>query len=226
MERDAQLAIYRMAADILYPNRKVTTTLLYVFHDYEMRMTQTPEFLSEKQDEIRDVIAGITVADFDPRPGSHCDWCGYQGHCQLYREPVVPADLAEVDIAALLREYAELDAQEKQAGRHLDALKQQINDYLDRCATERVESGGYFAQRRASKRISGWDGARLRELLSPLGLWEKITQVSSSAVRDLLRSRQLSREQKRGIESMATYSEIRMLRVRPAASPDDEEIDG
>jgi RecB family exonuclease len=71
MEKDAQLAIYRMAADQLYPGRQVTTTLLYVFHDYEMRMTQTPEFLAEKQDEIRDVIAGIQVGDFDPPGRGH-----------------------------------------------------------------------------------------------------------------------------------------------------------
>ena len=225
LEKDAQLAIYRMAADTLYPNRKVTTTLFYVFHDYEMRMAQTPQFLAEKQDEIRDVITGITVGDFDPRPGAQCDWCSYQDFCPVYRLPQVPADLAEVDIAALLSEYAELDAQGKQTEKRLGVLKQQINDYLDRCATERIESGGFRAERRTSKRISGWDDARLRELLTPLGLWEKVTQISSPAVRELLRSRQLSREQKREVESAASFSEIRMLRVKPAASPDDEETE-
>ena len=225
MARDAQLAIYRMAADALYPGREATTALLYVFHDYEMRLTQTPEFLAEKQDEIRDVIAGIQVQDFEPRPGSHCEWCSYRPHCQLYRAPLVPEGLTEVDIAALLREYADLYAQEKSAGRRLELVKQEICQYLDRCQTERVEQGGYVAERRKWKRAAAWDEQRLRELLAPMGLWDKVTQVSSAAMRELLRSRQLPRETKRAVESAAAYSEVQQLRVRPVASPEDEEIE-
>lgn len=223
MEKDAQLAIYRMAADVLYPGRKVTTTLLYVYHDCEMRTAQTEEFLIEKQEEIRDAIAGIQGGKFDPRVGSHCDWCGYQAHCQLFRAPDVPPDLQEVDIAALLSEYAELDAQGKQAEQRLGVLKQQIHDYLDRCKAERMAGGGFVAERRTSRRVSQWDDARLRELLDPLGFWDKITQVSSSAVRELLRSRQLSRDQKQQIELAATYSEVRTLRVKRPL--DDEETE-
>ncbi|MGD0111265.1 MAG: PD-(D/E)XK nuclease family protein [Armatimonadota bacterium] len=225
MEKDAQLAIYRMAADVLYPGRKVTTTLLYVFHDYEMSTQQTPEFLAEKQDEIRDAIAGIEAGKFGPKIGPHCDWCGYQAHCHLFRAPEVPPDLRDVDMAALLVEYADLDAQSKQAEQRLGVLKQQIHDYLDRCKTERVASGGFVVERRTSQRVTSWDDARLRELLSPLGLWEKITQVSTTALRDLLKSRQLSREEKQQVESAATYSEIRVLRVkrpRDSEETDDE----
>ena len=224
IEKDAQLAIYRMAADILYPNREVTTTLLYVFHDYEMRLTQSAEFLAEKQDEIRDVIAGIQVGDFDPRPGPHCDWCAYRAYCTLYRTPVVPPDLAEVDIGALLREYADLDAQEKRAEDRLSELKQQIGEYLDRCQAERIEGGGYVAERRHSRRIAGWDEARLRELLAPMGLWDKVTQVSSSALRDLLRSAKLTRDQRRELEGAAAYTETEQIRVKPVAVPEDEEM--
>jgi len=225
MAKDAQLAIYRLAADHLYPGREVTTALVYVLHDYEMRMTQTPDFLAEKMDEIRDVITGIEVGDFEPRPGPLCDWCGYRGFCVLYRPPTVPADLAEVDIAALLREYADLDAQEKLAESRLAELKRQIHDYLDRCRAERVEGGGYLAERRTSKRLTGWDEQRLREVLLPLGLWDGVTQVSSSAVRVLLGSPQLTREQRKALEEAATYAEARSLRVKPTASAEDEETE-
>jgi RecB family exonuclease len=223
MAKNVQLAIYRMAADALYPGREVTTTLLYVFHDYEMRLEQSAEFLAEKQEEIRDIIAGIQLGDFDPRPGGHCDWCGYQAHCQLYRAPTVPEELAEVDIGALLKEYADLYGQEKAAEKRLSLLKERICQYLDACATERVEGGGYVAARRRSRRVSGWDEARLRELLAPLGLWDRVTQVSSGAVRALLQSRELPRELKRVMESTATYSEVQQLRVRAITSAEDEE---
>ncbi len=222
LAKDAQLAIYRMAADVLYPGREVTTALLYVFHDYEMRMTQSEEFLAEKQEEIREVIAGIQAESFDPRPGPQCDWCGYQEYCQLYRAPLVPPDLADLDIGGILAACAELDAQGKETEQRLEALKQQIHDYLDRCQAERVVAGGYVAERRKWRRAAAWDEARLREVLEPLGLWDKATRVSSSAVRDLLQSQQLSQAQKREVEAAASYRETQQLRVRPAAAPDEE----
>lgn len=222
MEKDAQMAIYRMAADHLYPGREVTTTLLYLLHDFEMRMTQTEEFLEEKRGEIEEVLGRIESEEYDPRPGGHCDWCAYRDHCPLFRRPVAPEGLA-VDLAELLREYAELEAEEKEAGARRGELREAIEEYLDRCETETVEGGGYVAERRKYKRVAGWDAERVREALGPLGLWERVTQVSSAAMKGLLSSGDLSREQKREIETAAEYRETKVLRVKPVAGSGDAE---
>jgi RecB family exonuclease len=222
MEGNAQLAIYRMAADHLYPGREVTTTLLYLLHDFEMRLTQTEEFLEEKRDEIREVLERIESEEYDARPGRHCDWCAYRAHCPLFREPVVPEDL-EVDVAALLREYAEMEAEEKKAAARRGELREAIEEYLDRCEAERVEDGGYVAERRRYKRVAGWDAERVREALGPLGLWDKVTQVSSAAMRGLLSSSELSREQKREIETAADYRETKLLRVKAVSGVEETE---
>jgi len=224
MAKSAQLAIYRMAADHLYPGREVTTTLWYLLHDYQMHLAQTQGFLEEKREEIREVIGRIEAGEFAPNPGSHCDRCAYRPHCPLFREPVVPKDL-EVDIGKLLRQYVELEAEEKEAGARRAELRQAIEEYLDRCHTERVEGGGYAAERRQWKRVSSWDVGRLREVLGPLGLWEKVTEVSSGAVRRLLASEGLSWEEKRSIEAAAEYTESRVLRVRPVSGGDGEELE-
>ncbi len=215
MESNAQLAIYRMAADHLYPGREVTTTLVYLLHDFEMRLTQTEEFLEETRDEIREVLVGIEGEEYEPTPGTHCDWCAYREHCPLFRAPVVPEDV-EVDVAALLMEYAEVETEEKEAAARRGELKTAIEEYLDRCQTERVEGGGYVAERRSYKRVARWDAERLRAALEPLGLWDRVTQVSSAAVRQVLSSGELSGGQKREIETAAEYRETKMLRVKPA----------
>lgn len=221
-EQDAQLAIYRMAADHLYPGREVITTLLYLQHDFEMRLTQTPEFLDEKRESIRDVIVRIELEDFDTNPGRHCDWCLVRDHCPLFRAPVVPDDL-DVDVGKLLAEYAEAEQEEKDAGARRAELRGAIEDYLDRCQAERVEGGGYVAERRSYKRVSRWDVERLREVLEPLGLWGTVTQVSSAAVRKLLKSGSVPAAQRSLIEAAAEYGETRQLRVKPLE--DDDEIE-
>lgn len=222
VERDTQLAIYRMAADHLYPGRRVTTTFVYLLHDVEMRTTQTPELLAEKADEIREAILGIELGDFDPRPGPHCDWCDWRAHCTLYRAPQPPPNLAEVDIAGLLRDYAAADAEEKAAKDRRAALRQQILDYLDGSQAERVEAGGYLAERRRTRRVVSWQATRVREVLEPLGLWDRVTDVNTLAVRDLLKARQLPPDARRELEAAATYGETQILRVKPLSGLDEE----
>lgn len=222
MEKDAQLAIYRMAADHLYPGSQVATTLEYLFHDFAMRITMPDEVLAEKREEIRDVIVGLQVQDFEPRVGSHCEWCAYQAFCPLFRPPQVPAGL-EVDIAALLQEYAEEDAAQKQHERRVAELKQRLHEYLDATQAERVQEGAYVAERRSHQRVTGFDEARLREVLEPLGLWEAAREVSSSAVKELLKSGRVPREQKRAVEQATTYTQTRVLKVKPVAGVEEME---
>jgi putative RecB family exonuclease len=223
VEGSAQLAIYRMAADYLYPGREVTTKFLYLLHDYEMELRQTEEFLAETREAIRDVIVRIQLEDFDTNPGRHCDWCSCQEHCPLFRKPAVPEDLLEVDIAEVLRRYAEAEAEEKEAAARRAELRQTIEEYLDRSHAERVEGGSYLVERRKYKRVTSWDVERLRELLRPLGMWDRVTQVSSAAMRGLLSSKDLSREQKRDVESAAEYAETSHLRVKPSGGEEEPE---
>ncbi len=222
VERDAQLAIYRMAADTLYPGFDVATTLLFLLHDHQMRTVQSTEFLEETRGDILDTVARIELEEFEPDPGPHCDWCAFRSHCDLFRAPVEPEDL-EIDIASAMSEYVEASAAEKQARKRKEAAQHLIHDYLDQSQAERVESSGYVAQRRTQKRVRQWDAALVRELLEPIGKWEEVTQVNAAAVKRLLSDPSLSRAMRRDLEAAAEYTDTKMLRVRPLA--DDEDIE-
>lgn len=222
VETDAQLAIYRMAADVLYPGFHVTTTLFFLLHDHQMRTVQSPEFLENARADILEVIARIELEEFEPEPGSYCDWCAFQAHCELFRAPVEPEGL-DIDIAGAMGEYAEASAAEKEAKLRKERAQDLIHAYLDQCQTERVESSGYVAERRRQRRIARWDAARLRELLEPIEKWDEVTQVNSSAVRRLLGDSTVPRELRHSLEEAAEYTETRVLRVRQLT--DDEEIE-
>ena len=222
VEKNAQLAIYRMAADELYPGFEVTTTLFFLLHDHQMQTAQTREFLDETKQDILDVLVSIELKEFDPNPGTHCEWCAYQQQCALFRSPQEPEDL-EIDIEAALRDYAEANSTEREARARKERAQELIHAYLHQRQAERVKRAGYLAERRHYKRITSWDVARLREMLAPLGKWEDVTQISTSSVRNLLRSGELSREIKRDIEDTAEYSETQVLRVKPLLEDEDTE---
>jgi len=225
LEKDAQLAIYRMAANRLYPGFEVTTALFFLLHDYKMEIAQTDQFLAETKDDILDAIVSIELQEFDPRPGTHCDWCSYRAHCLLFKAPVEPQNL-DIDISAALREYAEADIEEKDAEARKEQAKELIHRYLDQCQAERVETSGYVAERRPVRRVTRWDIERLRELLEPLGKWDAITQVNTTAVRKLADSSGIPRDVRKAIEEAATYSESKQLRIRSLAEDEDIEEKG
>ncbi len=222
VEKNAQLAIYRMAADELYPGFEVTTTLFFLLHDHQMRTAQTAEFIDETRQDILETVASIELEEFDPSPGSHCEWCAYRRQCSLFRAPVEPEDL-EVDIEAALTDYVEASSAEREARARKERAQDLIHSYLDRCQAERVERAGYLAERRQYRRVTSWDVARLREMLEPLGKWEEVTQINTASVRNLLRSAELPRQLKRDIEETADYSETRVLRVKPLLEEEDIE---
>lgn len=222
VERDAQLAIYRMAADTLYPGFEVATTLFFLLHDHQMRTVQSTEFLEETRGDILDTVARIELEEFEPGPGPHCDWCAFRAHCELFRAPVEPEDL-EIDIAGAMSACVEASAAEKEARKRKEAAQHLIHDYLDQSQAERVESSGYVAERRRQKRVRQWDAALVRGLLEPIGKWEEVTQVNGAAVKRLLSDPSLSRAMKRDLEDAAEYADTKMLRVRPLA--DDEDIE-
>lgn len=222
VNKDEQLAIYRLAADKLYPGFEVITTLFFLGFEHGLSTVQSGEFLAATKDAILDAITSIELEEFEPNPGSHCDRCSYQSHCLLYRAPVEPQNL-EIDIAAVLSEYVAAGEAEKEAKDRKEKAQQLIHSYLDQCQAERVERGGYVAERRRYKRATSWDIARLKELLSPLGRWEEVVQVNSSAMRGLLRSRELSSEMKRALEAAAEYAETKMLRVKSSVEDEDSE---
>lgn len=134
-----------------------------------------------------------------------------------------PRHLRMPELEAVVQEYVEADAAEGEAKQRKERAQALIHEYLDRCEAERAEGGGYVAERRRYKRVAGWDAERLRGVLGPLGLWDRATQVSSSAIKRLLGSGDLSGEQKREVETAAEYRETRTLRVKPAGGGEDAE---
>jgi hypothetical protein len=117
-----------------------------------------------------------------------------------------------------LREYADASATGKGAQERKIRAQSLIRAYLDRCGTETVEAGGCRVERRTHNRAKEWNSDLLREVLAPLGLWSRMTEATTSAVRKLVDPSELRRDQARAVEAAADHVESRQLRVKSVAT--------
>jgi DNA helicase II / ATP-dependent DNA helicase PcrA len=94
-EDSLQLSIYAMGASSLglVPRELVFLNLL---GNEAVVTARTPAQLEKARFRIQDAARGIAAGEFKPRPGQHCQWCGYRKLCPATEQRVfVPVqDLA------------------------------------------------------------------------------------------------------------------------------------
>jgi DNA helicase-2/ATP-dependent DNA helicase PcrA len=99
-EESVQLSIYAMGAMAMgfVPRELVFLNL----KGNEQTVTvRTPAHLARARQKIEDVAQGIAAGQFAPRPGQHCQWCGYRSLCPATEQQVfVPARSLETEMTA------------------------------------------------------------------------------------------------------------------------------
>ncbi len=234
VNRNLQLAIYRMATEeALFPGKSVTTSLYYLRHGATMTAEIAPEQMEEMKAEVSAVIAGIEKGEFSPRVDRHCDWCDYRNNCIVFRPVVVPAE-AKADIEAWIKEFAQAEdslrvnrAEEKRLGARKAELETAILGWMEEAGTGFYETGGVQAIKGVSSRTS-FPPEKVRPLLEPLGLWEKVCKfsVTKTAIDNLCRAEELSPDQKRELLSTAEKTEKAVVKLRRLGEGAEEDADG
>jgi hypothetical protein len=194
---DLQMACYSMGVARMYPGRPVTCTLLYVSVANGFPLSkawQEPE-LEEKRWVIRDVAAGIEGERFEPVVDRHCDWCDVRPACPMWTKPPAPGEIADV-----ASEYARLVGHIRAEETRKEELRQQLIAYAEKHGG-RYPAGDHWVYCRYFERTEYNPGA-LREILAPLGLWDKVASVDKKAVDGLLETDALTEEQKHQVRSL------------------------
>ncbi len=131
---------------------------------------------------VREAARGIEAGAFEPRPGHHCRWCDFQPFCPAFadeypenwlQEPSPPAP-THAEAAALADRYGKLKAREKELSRELAEVRERLEAFFEATGERAASGAGYRvkASRKEEWRIG--DDEALRELLEPLGLWERV----------------------------------------------------
>lgn len=214
LDKDKQLALYQIGVEQLWPDcKKVHLVWHYLIFDKEIRSYRTVEDLKILKEEISSKIATIEKAtekgDFRPIESALCDWCDYQDLCpkrkHLFAVKTLPENkyLKEEGVT-LVNKYAKLINDFKESKDVFEVEKAELEealiDYARKKGYDTIVGSEYQANVKTEVKSSipkTADPNRevLDNLLRKIGLWDKVSSISSSKLAKLIKSDMLTAEQ-------------------------------
>jgi putative RecB family exonuclease len=192
IDSDLQLSIYWLAAREIWGIEPERLTLYYLLPGQRMSTTRTPEQADELRRRISVVAERIAAGKFEPRENPLCNWCDYQALCPVFRHKY---EKEQGDPAPRMTEIADEWVSLKREGRtvyrRLDELAGLINAFCEEHGYRKLYTTDGAAIERRPQHVTAPDESRLREILEPLGLWERVLSVDPQKVSALVESRKL-----------------------------------
>lgn len=210
LKEDLQLSIYHLAAQKIWGMDAAKLTLYFLIPNQKMSSSRTPEQIEEARKLIGDVAENIAAEQFEPRENPLCPWCDYQSYCPLYKHkyPPRPGGAACLeDIEKTVEEYAELKKEERELSAKICELQEKIHRYCEEHNLSRLYGEGAVITRIAKEKYS-YDLQRVREILEPLQLWERVVKVESTLLRGLIENKEIDEETKAALEAARRLENI------------------
>jgi len=192
VERDLQLSIYFLAAREVWGIEPERLTLYFLLPGERLTTTRTAADADDLRRRIAAVAERIGAGRFEPRENPLCDWCEFQHLCPLFRhrEERSQGDPAP-RMTELVDEWIALKREGRRVYRRLDELAALINAFCEEHDYRRLFGSDGSAVDRRPQHVTAPDEARLRQVLEPLGLWERVLSVDTGKLNDLIESRSL-----------------------------------
>lgn len=192
IDRDLQLSIYALAAKEVWGIEPERLTLYYLLPGQRMSTTRTAADADELRRRIGTVAERIGAGMFEPRENPLCDWCEFQALCPVFRhrEERRGGDPAP-RMTEVVDEWIGLKREGRRVYRRIDELAGLINAFCDEHNYRRLFGTDGAAIDRRPQHITAPDEAKLRAVLEPLGLWERVLSVDPAKVNALIESRTL-----------------------------------
>lgn len=192
IDRDLQLSIYALAAKEVWGIEPERLTLYYLLPGQRMSTTRTAADADELRRRIGTVADRIGAGMFEPRENPLCDWCEFQALCPVFRhrEERRGGDPAP-RMTEVVDEWIGLKREGRRVYRRIDELAGLINAFCDEHNYRRLFGTDGAAIDRRPQHITAPDEAKLRAVLEPLGLWERVLSVDPAKVNALIESRTL-----------------------------------
>jgi len=192
IDRDLQLSVYHLAAQQVWGIEPERLTLYYLLPGQRMTTARTPADVDELRRRIAIVAERVAAGKFEPRQNPLCDWCDYQPLCPLFRhkherEQSDPAPR----MTAVVDEWIALKRETRQTYRRFDELVPLINAFAEEHGYRRLFGSDGAAIDRRPQHVTAPIEDRVRAILEPLGLWERVRSVDPAKLNDLIESRTL-----------------------------------
>ena len=192
VDRDLQLSLYYLAAKQVWGIEPERLTLYYLLPGERMTTSRTPADAGDLRRRIATVAERIAAGKFEPRANPLCDWCDFQHACPLYRhkferEHGDPAPR----MTEIVDEWIALKREDWERYRRLEDLRGLINAFCQEHGYRRLYGSDGTAIDRRPVHVTAPDAERIRGILEPLGLWDRVMTVDPKKLSELIESRSL-----------------------------------
>lgn len=234
---DLQLPIYHMAAEQIYGIAPQKVTLYFLVPNERVSARKTKTDIKRAEDAIHKVADGIGAQRFDPFRNPLCAWCDFIESCPLHmNDPVMLAraaangKISRETVPATATATKALDAI-KELQQNATAIEKAVDEYLDlvdqvRSARVRLQelqdiihnycdsnnltsiSGSHGQLARRAHKTTHYNVDKLRDLLEPRGLWDKVLDVNGHFLKQLLDDEDSQGELRKLIETAKEVEEI------------------
>jgi putative RecB family exonuclease len=210
IDSDLQLSVYWLAAREVWGIEPERLTLYYLLPGQRMSTTRTPGHADELRRRIATVAERIAAGRFEPRENPLCTWCEFQSMCPLFRHRYQREAGTDPSprMDEVVDEWVGLKREGRRVYRRLDELAALINAFCEEHGYRRLYSTDGSAVDRRPQHVTAPDERRLREILEPLGLWERVLSVDPAKVGALVESRSLPPDVEDAI--LASRDEVRI----------------
>jgi RecB family exonuclease len=208
IDQDLQLSIYHLAAKQVWGIEPERLTLYYLLPGQRMSTVRTRTDVDDLRRRIGVVAERIGAGRFEPRQNPLCDWCDYQSLCPIFRhryekEQGDPAPR----MTQIVDEWIALKRKGREVYKRIDELAGLINAFAEEHGYRRLFGSDGAAVDRRPQHVTAPDDSKLRQILEPLGLWERVLSVDPRKLNDLIESRTLSPDVEDAI--LASREEVR-----------------
>jgi len=213
---DLQLTIYQMAAERTW---RLPVERLTLYHLRSNTPCSCPPRGREQVEQTRRLVVetaeNIERGKFPAVENEFCP-CDFVEHCPYHRHRYITAaqspsglqtpsgmqaPLPGIAAADAVERYAALQALVKDMEAQLEDAKQMIVEYCCQEGLNRVFGGEHEATYKMVER-TGFPEDEVRKVLEPLGLWEKVTGLDQSRLKQLLAEGSLPEDITEKIESL------------------------
>jgi RecB family exonuclease len=204
VHNDLQLSIYHLGVEALWGISPEKLTLYFILPGIKLSTQRSREQLEEVKELIIKTVEEIKKEKFEPRENNLCPWCDYQTYCPFFKhrfeEEVAP-------IKDLVEEYGNLYQKRKEINARLKEISHAIHAYCENEGVNRLFAEKYIITR-YTRPSHTYSEEKLKEILSPLGLWEKVLKVDKREVDKIISRDDVDVEIKKAIEEAREVEDI------------------
>lgn len=225
IKTDLQLPIYHMAVEARYGEAPKQVSLYFLVPNQKMSARKTKTDIARAKDTIFKVAGGIRDQKFDPVRNPLCAWCDFIELCPLLRDDPVIMAKARVngkasskngggpvspEIEEIVDEYFQLAENLAAARARMGELQSVIHKYCEENGIAAI-SGQRGQLARKAHKTTHYNIDKLRALLEPRGLWDKVLDVNGKLLKELLSEATTGTELRQLIETAKEVEEINYI---------------